>query len=168
MIPDTSTQSGRMLVLVGRSFRRGSDIIKALAMGPKPLVGPICGASGPSGILSSIIPAPDERTGMHKVSRFALPRGLRGVEQLQILLVDGHVLAEGDCCGLGADQMHRAPGLARGVKLFDNRLVVLERVHLGEIVVAHDPGEKATASLSFSGMIPPVCHGVSDEPFYRI
>ena len=45
-------ESGRMSVLVDRSFRRGSDIIEALAMGPKPLVGPISVGLGAFGQLN--------------------------------------------------------------------------------------------------------------------
>ena len=53
-----------------------------------------------------------------------------------------HVLAEGNRGCLGAsDQVHPAPGLAGGVAFLDDRLVVLEGVHLGEMVVAHDFGE---------------------------
>ena len=67
---------------------------------------------------------------------------LGGVEEFEILLVDRHILAEGDGRGPGAtDQMHPAPRLARRVVFLDDRLVVFEGVHLGEIVVAHDLGE---------------------------
>src|SRR5207248_10042333 len=71
----------------------------------------------------------------------AWPR-LRGVEEFEILFVHGHALAERDRRGLSAaDEVHPAPGLVGGVVFFANRLVVLEGVHLGEIVVAHDLGE---------------------------
>ena len=64
------------------------------------------------------------------------------VEQFEVLLVDRHVLAEGDRRGLGAaDQVHPAPRLAGGVEFLDDRLVMLEGVHLGEVVVADDLGE---------------------------
>ena len=43
--------------------------------------------------------------------------------------------------------MHPAPRLAGGVEFFDDRLVMLERVHLGEIVVAHDLGETRDEGL---------------------
>jgi hypothetical protein len=80
-------------------------------------------------------------------SRFIFTR-LRGVEEFEILLVDRHALAEGDRCGLGAaDQMHPAPGLVGGVVFFDDRLVMLEGVHLGEIVVAHDLGKTRDEGL---------------------
>ena len=39
------------------------------------------------------------------------------------------------------DQVHPAPRLARVVELLDDRLVVLEGVHLGEVVVADDLGQ---------------------------
>ena len=72
-------------------------------------------------------------TGRRRASRFIFTR-LRGVEEFEVLLVDGHALAEGDGRGLGAaDQMHPAPGLVGGVVFFDDRLVMLEGVHLGEI-----------------------------------
>ena len=78
-----------------------------------------------------------------------LPRPcLRGAEEFEVLLVDGHVLAEGDRRGLGAaDEVHPAPRLARRVVLLDDRPVVLEGVHLGEIVVADDLGEARDESL---------------------
>ena len=64
------------------------------------------------------------------------------VQQVEILLVDVHVLAERDRRRLApADQMHPAPRLARVVEFLDDRLVVLEGVHLGEVVVADDLGE---------------------------
>src|SRR6266404_9769593 len=87
------------------------------------------------------------QTGRRKASRFTYPR-LGGVQEFQVLLVDGHVLAEGDRRGLGAaDQMHPAPRLAGGMEFLDDRLVMLERVHLGEIVVAHDLGETRDEGL---------------------
>ena len=61
------------------------------------------------------------------------------VEQLKGFLVDFHILAEGNRCGLGAgDQMHPAPGLTRGVKLFHDGLMVLKGMHFREIIVTHD------------------------------
>ena len=76
---------------------------------------------------------------------------LSGVEEFEILLVDRHALAEGDRRGLGAaDQMHPAPGLVGGVVFSDDRLVMLEGVHLGEIVVAHDFGKTRDEGLRVS------------------
>src|SRR5215813_8969477 len=73
---------------------------------------------------------------------------LSGVEEFEVLLVDGHVLAEGDGRSLrAADEVHPAPRLARRVVFLDNRLVVLEGVHLGEIVVADNLGEARDESL---------------------
>jgi hypothetical protein len=46
-----------------------------------------------------------------------------------------------------ADQMHPAPGLVGGVVFSDDRLVMLEGVHLGEIVVAHDLGKTRDEGL---------------------
>ena len=67
---------------------------------------------------------------------------LRGVEEFEVLLVDRHVLAEGDRCGLGAaDEMHPAPRLACRVVFLDDRLVVLRGVRLDEIGVADDLGD---------------------------
>jgi hypothetical protein len=43
--------------------------------------------------------------------------------------------------------VHPAPRLARRVVLLDDRPVVLEGVHLGEIVVADDLGEARDESL---------------------
>jgi hypothetical protein len=43
--------------------------------------------------------------------------------------------------------MHPAPGLVGGVVFFDDRLVMLEGVHLGEIVVAHDFGKTRDEGL---------------------
>src|SRR5215469_17075997 len=55
---------------------------------------------------------------------------LRGVEEFEILLINRHVLAEGDRRGLcAADEVHPAPRLARRLGLLDDRLVMLERVH---------------------------------------
>ena len=65
-----------------------------------------------------------------------------GVEQLNGLFIEFHILAEGNRCSLGpSDQMEPAPGLTRGVKLFHDRLMVFKGVHFGEIIVAHDLGE---------------------------
>jgi hypothetical protein len=59
---------------------------------------------------------------------------LSGVEEFQVLLIDGHVLEEGCRRGTGAvDKMHPAPGLAHRAVFLDDRLVVLESVHLGEL-----------------------------------
>ena len=70
------------------------------------------------------------------------------MEQFQVLLVDGHVLAEGNRRGLGtADQMHPAPGLPGGVEFFHDRLVMLEGMHLREIIVADNFGETRDEGL---------------------
>ena len=67
--------------------------------------------------------------------------------EFEVLLVDPHVLAEGNRGCLGAsDQVHPASALAGGVAFLDDRLVMLEGVHLGEIVVAHDLGEADSRS----------------------
>src|ERR1700730_1447960 len=67
---------------------------------------------------------------------------LGGVQQLDHVLVERHVLAERDRRGLAAaHQVHPAPRLAGGVELLDDRLMVLEGVHLGEVVVADELGE---------------------------
>src|SRR4051794_26550429 len=51
---------------------------------------------------------------------------LRRVQQIEILLVDGHVLAERDRRRLrAADEVHPAPGVARVAVFLDNRVVVL-------------------------------------------
>src|SRR5215470_1271267 len=62
-----------------------------------------------------------------------------GVEQLQGLFIDFHILTKRNGCRLGArDQMQPAPGRTRGVKFFHNRLMMLKGVHLREIIVTHD------------------------------
>ena len=54
-------------------------------------------------------------------------------------LVDLHVFSERDRCSLGpSDEMAPAPRLAGRIELLDDRLMVLEGVHLGEIIVARD------------------------------
>src|ERR1700726_2522303 len=64
---------------------------------------------------------------------------LSGVQQLEQVLVDRHVLAERDRRRLAAaHQVHPAPRLAGGVELLDDRLMVLEGMHLGEVVVADE------------------------------
>ena len=61
------------------------------------------------------------------------------MQQLEVFLVDRHVLTEGDRRGLrAADEMHPAPRLTGRVVLLDDRLVVIEGVHLSEIVVPDD------------------------------
>src|SRR6266852_8645125 len=62
-------------------------------------------------------------------SRKRVP-SLRGVQELDRLFVDFHVLAVGDRRGLGrADEMAPAPRQAGRVELLERRLVVLEGVH---------------------------------------
>ena len=59
-----------------------------------------------------------------------------------MLFVHRNVHAERGRGGLGAvDEVHPAPSLASRVVFLDNRLVVLEGVHLDEIVVADDLGD---------------------------
>src|SRR6058998_3984301 len=71
------------------------------------------------------------------------PRMLR-VEELDRLLVDLHVLAVGDGRRLGrAHEMTPAPRKAGGVELLEGGLMMLEGVHLGEVVVHDDRGEAA-------------------------
>jgi hypothetical protein len=73
---------------------------------------------------------------------------LRSVEEVQILLIDRHIFTERNRRRSGAaNEMHPAPRFAGGVKFFDDRLVMLERVHLGEVVVAHDFAETRDQSL---------------------
>src|SRR5215472_9896932 len=72
------------------------------------------------------------------------PAELCRMKELDRFLVDLHVLAVGDRGGLGrAYQMAPAPGQARGVELLKRRLMVLKGMHLGEVVVDHNPGETA-------------------------
>src|SRR5207253_11327966 len=62
--------------------------------------------------------------------------GMLRVEELDRLLVDLHVLAVGDGRRLGrAHEMAPAPRKASGVELLEGGLMVLEGVHLGEVVV---------------------------------
>src|SRR5215475_9866476 len=64
------------------------------------------------------------------------------MKELDRLLVDLHVLAVGDGGGLGrADEVAPAPRQTCRVELLEGRLMVLERVHLGEVVVHDDLGE---------------------------
>src|SRR5512132_1945240 len=64
--------------------------------------------------------------------------GILRVEELECLLVDLHVLAVGDGRRLGrAHEMAPAPRKAGGVELLEGGLMVLEGVHLGEVVM-HD------------------------------
>src|SRR5262245_34657141 len=66
------------------------------------------------------------------------------VEELDRLFVDFHVLAVGDGRRLGrAHEMAPAPRKAGGVELLKGRLMVLEGVHLGEVVVHDDRGQTA-------------------------
>ena len=61
------------------------------------------------------------------------------VEQLNGFLIDFHILTEGNSCSLGSGhQMEPAPGLARGIKLFHNRLMVFKGMHFREIIVTHN------------------------------
>jgi hypothetical protein len=65
-----------------------------------------------------------------------------GVEELDRFLVDFHVFSEGDRRRLSpGDEMAPAPWLTCGVKFFDNGLMVLERMHLGEVIMAGDLGQ---------------------------
>lgn len=65
-----------------------------------------------------------------------------GVEELDRFLIDFHVFSEGDRCGLSpSDEMAPAPWLTCGVKLFYNGLMVLEGMHLSEVIMAGDLGQ---------------------------
>jgi hypothetical protein len=76
----------------------------------------------------ALLDDPDDAEAREAEASLADCPRLSGVEEFEILLVDYHVLAEGDCRGLGAaDEVHPAPGLAGGVVFLDDRLVVLER-----------------------------------------
>src|SRR5437667_3131684 len=69
------------------------------------------------------------------------PGSLR-VEELECLLVDLHVLAIGDGRRLGrAHEMAPAPRKACGMELLERRLMVLEGVHLGEVVMHDNRGQ---------------------------
>src|ERR671925_1920554 len=62
-----------------------------------------------------------------------------GMEEFDRLLVELHILSIGDGRSLSTrHQMAPAPRLARCVELFHNGLMVFERMHLGEVIVAGD------------------------------
>src|SRR5207253_5923576 len=66
------------------------------------------------------------------------------VEELDRLLVDLHVLAVRNGRRLGrAHEMAPAPRKAGGVELLEGGLMVLEGVHLGEVVVHANRGQTA-------------------------
>src|SRR5258705_7891408 len=78
------------------------------------------------------------RRGGWRVRGLSRGTGMLRVEELDRLLVDLHVLAVGDGRRLGrAHEMAPAPRKASGVELLKGGLMVLEGVHLGEVVV-HD------------------------------
>src|SRR5215475_1236466 len=65
-----------------------------------------------------------------------------GVEEFEHLLVDFHILPEGDGRGLRpSHEMAPAPWLTGSIKLFHHRLMVLKGMHFGEVVVADDLGQ---------------------------
>src|ERR1700682_2587863 len=66
------------------------------------------------------------------------------VEERERLLVDLHVLAIGDGRRLSrAHEMAPAPRKTGGVELLEGRLMVLEGVHLGEVVMHDNRGQTA-------------------------
>src|SRR5882762_9997647 len=74
--------------------------------------------------------------------RKATAAAMLRVEELDRLLVDLHVLAVGDGRRLGrAHEMAPAPRKAGGVELLEGGLMVLEGVHLGEVVMHDDRGQ---------------------------
>src|SRR5258705_1558340 len=70
--------------------------------------------------------------------------GMLRVEEFERLLVDLHVLAIGDGRRLGrAHEMAPAPRKAGGVEFLESRLMVLEGVHLGEVIMHDNRGQTA-------------------------
>ena len=61
------------------------------------------------------------------------------MEEFEGLFIDFHVFAEGNRrCLRPSDEMAPAPRFARGVKLLHDGLMMLEGMHLGEVIVAGD------------------------------